>query len=184
MKENNEVWVLSVKTSLPEVSYGIENLKSTVTCYDTFEKARDAMRKILKEYAFSENEMFDGEGNIISFDDYISDLDDDVYEGCLKKEEMTKIQNALKNALSGKDTILDIAEGKYTDLFVTEVISDNSIRIFGDSEGPINGCDPVLFTNIFSMEEERDYYLYIDDMFYDTEASSELYVDLKKAKIE
>ena len=47
----------------------------------------------------------------------------------------------------------------------------------------INGYDPKIDTNLLYMQEEKNYYLYIDDMFRQCDwmkASSELYMDLTK----
>ena len=62
-----------------------------------------------------------------------------------------------------------------------------TIEFFATSEGHWNGYNPRLKTNMFSMKEPKDYYLYIDDAFGQGEdhfsyASSELYIDLRKAK--
>jgi len=51
--------------------------------------------------------------------------------------------------------------------------------MYGYDDGPCNGYDPKIATNMFDMTEEKDYYLYVDDMF-GQDASSELYIDLKK----
>ena len=52
-------WVLSIRTSLPEVceSHGVQ---TSIYTFNSFEEARSALRKVLKKYAFSENSMFDG----------------------------------------------------------------------------------------------------------------------------
>lgn len=75
-------WVLSIRTSLPEVCESHGDLKTSIYTFDSFEEARTALRKVLKKYAFSENSMFDGKGNIIYFHNYIADLayDDDTDE--------------------------------------------------------------------------------------------------------
>ena len=75
-------WVLSIRTSLPEVCESHGDLQTSIYTFDSFEEARTALRKVLKKYAFSENSMFDGKGNIIYFHKYITDLayDDDMDE--------------------------------------------------------------------------------------------------------
>lgn len=45
-----------------------------------------------------------------------------------------------------------------------------------------DGCDPYISTNAFTMEEEKYYHLYIDDMFGQA-YSSKLYIDLKKVEL-
>ena len=53
-------WVLSIRTSLPEVCESHGDLQTSIYTFDSFEAARTALRKVLKKYAFSENSMFDG----------------------------------------------------------------------------------------------------------------------------
>ena len=66
-------WVLSIRTSLPEICESHGDLHTSIYTFDSFEEARTALRKVLKKYAFSENSMFDGKGNIIYFHNYIAD---------------------------------------------------------------------------------------------------------------
>ena len=98
----------------------------------------------------------------------------------------TLIRDALKKAISGYDVSLDLKNGEYTDCCnMTVRVKNGVIDLYGDYDGPLNQCDPVLKTNIFSMEKEQDYYLYIDDLFGgNDEASSELIVDLIKTTLE
>ena len=56
------------------------------------------------------------------------------------------------------------------------------LKMYGEEEGVYNGFDPVLETNIFSMQNEQDYYLHIDDAFGQEDSSAELFIDLRKAK--
>jgi hypothetical protein len=56
------------------------------------------------------------------------------------------------------------------------------MQLWGDCDGPINGYDPYIATNAFSMEEEKDYYIYIDDLL-GQDCSSELYIDLKQVEV-
>lgn len=51
---------LTIKTSLPNVCYGEEDLVTSTFTFDDFETARAALRAKLREFAFSHNEMFDG----------------------------------------------------------------------------------------------------------------------------
>ena len=63
----SKIWILSVKTSLPNVCESPLDLTTTITAYDSFEKARDALRRVVKGYAFSENSLFDGDGRLTYF---------------------------------------------------------------------------------------------------------------------
>ena len=126
------IWVLSVRTSLPELGYTPADIAVTFKAYDTFEKGRDAMRDVIKNYAYNKNSMFDGEGNITYLKKYWEEMWDEEY------------------------------------------IDD----------GPCNGYDPDIRTNIFSMKQEQEYYLYINDLLGQDDFSSELYIDLKKVTIQ
>lgn len=185
----HEIWVLSIRTSLPETCIFFSDMKTEFLAFDSFERAKAALREKIRELAFSENTMFNGKGQITLLDKYISGMwvaedDSDVDDDVLSNDRLTKIQNAFTAAFSGQDVRLDIKDGDYTDWMIAVQVNGNSISLRGDDDGPINGYDPVLKTNIFSMEEPQDYYLYINDRFgqYD-EATSELYVDLKRTEI-
>lgn len=181
-----EVWVLSVRTSLPKVCCTSGDLKTTFTVFESFEKAKEEFRKLIREFAFSENAMFDGKGNIVYLKKYIDDMMDeefiDDYE-TLDKYQFGNLLNALRDAFSGKDFDFEMESEYTTDWFVAIESGVNNILVRGDDDGPCNGYDPFIKTNIFSMKEEKDYYLYIDDLF-GQDWSAELYIDLKKSKIE
>lgn len=183
-----EIWVLSVRTSLPKTCAFFGDMKIQYWAFDSFEKAKAALRTKLKELAFSKNAMFNGNGQITQLEKYISEMwegedeDDDV----LSKGMLTKIHSALTDAFSGTEAPLGIADGDYTDWMIAVRVKGDSVCFRGEDDGPINGYDPVLDTNIFSMENAQDYYLYINDRLgqYDGETTSELYVDLKRAEIQ
>jgi hypothetical protein len=99
-----EVWVLSVKTSLPEACENSNDLETNYIVFESFEKGRDEFRKIIKEYAFSENAMFDGEGAIIHFKEYADDFledENDYTDNFLYKERLLNIIEWLKIIFSG-----------------------------------------------------------------------------------
>lgn len=62
-------------------------------------------------------------------------------------------------------------------------VNDNTVRFYGDDDGPCNGYDPILNTNIFSVETEQDYYLYIDLCFGHDSYPPKLFIDLKKVTV-
>lgn len=183
-----EIWVLSVRTSLPETCAFFGDMKIQCWAFDSFENAKAALRTKLRELAFSRNAMFNGNGQITQLEKYISEMyeGEDEIEDVLTKGILTKIHNALTVAFSGKEALLGIVDGDYTDWMIAVQVNGNSVCFRGEDDGPINGYDPVLETNIFSMENAQDYYLYINDRLgqYDGEATSELYVDLTKAEIQ
>ena len=179
-------WIVSIRTSLPNVCYKIGDLDAEYYAFERFEEARKAVRKILKGFAFSKNTMFDGEGRLIHLSNYIDncmDSDEEEWDDYdLTKGKLIIVQDAIERIFRGLDSIPEINEGECTDWMIAYRYENGEIRFYGDDDGPCNGYDPVLRTNMFSMTEEKDYYLYIDDMFGQDEATSELYIDLRKAK--
>ena len=43
----NEIWVMSVRTSLPKVCYAFGDMNLDVQCFDSFQKAKAAFRERL-----------------------------------------------------------------------------------------------------------------------------------------
>lgn len=191
----NRIWVLTIKTSLPKTCYSTAVLKTTVMAFDAYEKARTAFRKKVRAWAFTNNAMFNKKGQIKFLDHFISECtiseaepgeseaeDDD--EKYLYKERLMQLQNALSEAFAGNDTKLGLPNGYYTNACDLSLwIKSGSIRLYGDFEGPFNGIEPVIYTNIFSMAKEKNYYLYINDAFGQEENSAELYMDLTQAEV-
>ena len=179
-------WVLSIRTSLPEVCESHGDLQTSIYTFDSFDEARTALRKALKKYAFSKNSMFDGKGNIIYFHKYIADLayDDDMdeYDDFLSPKKLRAVERALKNIFKGNDIVPKIKEDFHTDYMIAYTYKNGEISFRGDDDGPYNGYTPVLKTNMFSMEAPQHYYMYIDDAFGQDAASSELYIDLIRAR--
>lgn len=181
-----EVWVLSVKTSLPDVCWNSMDLKTTFSAFDSFEKGREAMRKVLRDLAFSKNSMFDGNGNIIHFKKYLEDMCDEEYidDGeVLDKNRLSYVSDSFREAFSGKDIYFEMENAYCTDWMIAIESGVGEVYFHGEDDGPCNGYDPDIAANIFSMQEEKDYFLYINDRFGQDDATSELYIDLKKVSI-
>lgn len=185
-----KIWTLVIKTSLPGACERIEDVKTTVEAFDCFEKARSALRSKLKSYAFSKNAMFDGDGRITSFSEYYKNMN--LYQSAGEKHKtnghlypyiVKTIQDAMVNVFAGNDIALQQANGMYCDSLIEVNIDDNTLRVSANLSGPMDDCAPTLNTNIFSMEKERNYYLYIDDMFGQN-VSSMLSIDLIQTQIQ
>lgn len=194
------IWVLTIKTSLPKTCDSYDELKTTVLAFDSYEKARSAFREKLRTFAFSENTMFDRKGQIKQLNYYISigalsaseifpeteelsETEDN--EKYLSKECLMQVQDSLAEAFSGNDAKIGLPSGYYTDAcHLSMRVKSGSIRLYGDYEGPFNGIQPVLSTNIFSMVKEKDYYLYINDSFGQDDNSSDLYMDLTQVSVD
>ena len=182
-----EIWVLSVRTSLPNECSTKANLKTSFSAFETFPEARKAMRDTVKGFAFSKNTMFDGDGRITALDKYIGYMyedgeDEECCEDFLTSGILLKIQNAFYSIFNGENCLLDIQKNEYEDGMIALNYNGESVLCYGVDDGPFNGFDPCIATNAFSMEEEKDYFIYIDDLL-GQDYSSELYIDLKKVEV-
>ena len=178
-----DTWVVSIKTSLPNTCYNAKDLKTEIYAFDSFEEARAATRSILKKLAFGEeNAMFDGNGNMIYLREYVDDAYDEEIDGEPSyKAVLESVYGLLVDIFAGKDAMPEIEEN-YCDGMIAYEYTDGMIDFCGEEDGPYNGYDPIIKTNMFSMGEEKDYFLYLDDAFGQDDATSELYIDLRKAK--
>ena len=77
-----KIWTLIIKTSLPNTAENVTELNTKVQAFECFEDAKNKLREKLKEYAFTKNAMFDGEGGLIQLKNYIDNNvnDDEDYE--------------------------------------------------------------------------------------------------------
>lgn len=178
-------WVLSIKTSLPKVYYTPLDLKTSITAFESFEDARDALRSILKKYAFSKNRLFDGKGNIIWLSEEIKlrkecedeNGTDNELEDDLTASRLESVRVLLQDAFNGKDVVLK--QFKWDSGLMICTGKNGGVKIYGYDDG---SC-PVLKTNIFSMEKEKDYYLYVAEDYVNTDdAPAVLMIDLVKAE--
>ena len=180
-----EIWTLIIKTSLPKVCPNASAIKTEVMAFEKFEDAKALLREKLRSFAFSKNAMFNGKGQIKELNKYMREMLEDEeleeYDDFLTKKMMKDISGALYEVFSGNDVKLKIKRGKYSDGMIAFEYKNGAIRFFGDDDGPINGYDPSLYTNMFDMTGENDYFLYIDDRFGQDDITSELYIDLKKS---
>ena len=176
-------WVLSIKTSLPKTCSNATELKTTVYAFDSFENARTALRSELKKITFSKNKMFDGNGGIIYLNKYLKNSDDEYCEDTfLSKTRLSYICELLLKIFEGEDVKPKLKTGVCTDWMVAYKYKNGTMNFYGDDDGPCNGYDPIIKTNMFEIKEEKHYFLYIDDCLGQEDASSELYIDLMKAE--
>ena len=184
-----EIWTLIIKTSLPNTAENVTELDTKVHTFESFENAKNVLRDKLKEYAFSKNSMFDGNGYISKFNEYQNDLEDDEEEDVdkylLTSSKINEIQQAFLKVFQGEDTSLKLQQVKScTDWMLGLDWDGETLKIYGDAEGPCNGYNPHIKTNMFDMNKEKNYCFYIDDMFGQDDFSSELYIDLIKTTLE
>ena len=189
-----EHWILAIRTSLPNTCLNHKDLRSKCMYFDTFQKAKAALRKQLKDFAFSPNAMFNGEGHLIQLNRYIANsyeqAEPEEYEefrdnGWLTGYRLATLQEALTQLFSGEDRQLPLFEnGVYENGTLSLHVYGDRVHLNGWNDGIYHGYDPLVCTNMFNMVQEGDYYLYLDDMFGQDDCSAELYIDLKKAKMQ
>ncbi len=164
MKNN---WTLTVKTSLPNVCVDDADLTTSITSFENFEAARDAMREVIKSLAFSDNAMFDGNGHLKNLALYIeealeveAEYDDAESDDSdwLTSAVLQRLDKYLESAFLGETVKLDFTHNKYEDCYVTAKITKNSLNMRGYGEGPMNGVNPRIRTNIFDMSKEKTIY--------------------------
>lgn len=185
----NTVWVLSIRTSLPNVCEHPGDLKLETLGFENFEKAKATLREKLKELAFISNSMFDGNGNVTLMKKYMEEKEDygdsEEDSNWLSPSVGAKLLSMFHAIFNGYDTPQVLKPRTYEDGLLAVDIKQDSIAFRGIDDGPINGYDPIANTNMLSLTEEKNYYLYINDLFgWSTEeASSELYIDLRKIEV-
>ena len=171
----NNYWVLSVRTSLPEVCDQRECLNTVFYVYESFDAARSAFRDTVRRFAFGENTMFDGKGNIRMLNKYLAEAGQ-----YFEDTDIPSLLNCLQKAFEGDAVSIDGICEWDTDWMIAFKREGDTLSVTGYDDGPINGYDPFIKTNIFNMEQEQHYYLYINDLL-GQDCSSELYIDLKRS---
>ena len=189
------VWNLTVKTSLPYTCVNRNALNTISYACHTFQSAKNKLREILKELAFADNAMFDGCGYLKQFSKFIADTEDAIKDDdwfIAQTQDVTglsdrlslfflkELHESLHRIFSGIETELPFREFEDDDCYFWVKVCGGCVHMKGYGEGPYNGIDPHIRTNMFDMSVEKDYMLYIDDYFCDQEYSSELYTDLKR----
>lgn len=175
---------------MPDICHTGDLLKEENYAFGSFEKARLALRGKLKEFAFEKNTMFDGNGNTICMKKYMEELveygsEDDDFDDWLGSVIATKTLEIFCSIFVGEDVKTKFVPGTYENGMVEVKLGEDSIAIGGVGDGPMNGYLPKANTNLSSMNEEKDYYIHLDDMFGQwAEASSELYIDLTRVSAE
>lgn len=177
------IWILSIKTSLPEYCRGAGSLRTSIFAFDTFAEARAALRKALKHYAYSKNNLFDGCGYLNNYgkyfwDDTIDDPPEDARHVSPEKSRHLYIRDLFHRMFDGEDVTPEL-ELERDNGVVFFTYDDGQFRLYGDEGHPLWGTVPTIKTNMFSMEKEQNYYLYLHQ-FFGEDYTSDLYIDLQK----
>ncbi len=178
------VWVLGIRTSLPEICEGpLQETKYAV--FGEFAAARDAMREAMRGFAFSKNAMFDGDGCLVQLLRHREGMWVDDDPDFLGPEIWDRLSAALRGVFAGEDRPLQGFRPRYEEWdMIAADFEEDRVSVYGIGDGPCNGYDPVIRTNCFSMREEQDYYLYLNDLFGQDEASAELYIELRRVELQ
>ena len=184
-----DVWVLSIKALFwTEPDY--KQFRTMVYALDSFEEAKAKLKSKLYELAFSKNSMFDGNGNMIYFKNYLDNLPIDnindyiLKESLLKKYKLSKIYDALIGIFAGKECDVSKLDLSYNDGFIAVDTDDGKLRIQGCDEDGCNGYDAFIVTDMYDMSKEKDYWLYVEDAFGQWGRCSRLNIDLLKSEKE
>lgn len=97
------------------------------------------MREVIKELAFHDNAMFDGNGYLKNFKLYIDDREDAGEEDMEEDADsdwmtiafLKTLHENLRSAFSGSDASLSFPDRTYSDLFISVDISNGSICMKG-----------------------------------------------------
>ena len=152
-----KIWTLIIKTSLPNTAEDVTELVTTVDAFSDFESAKVALRDKLKDFAFNKNSMFDGKGKLTYLNSYINacideEEDEDVVEDILTQSKLNCIQNALEGIFTGKDIPLPLEDVECcSDWMIAFDVKDGEVKFYGYDDGPLNGYDPRIKTNMFDM---------------------------------
>lgn len=188
-----ELWVLYERSDIDRGGeWDYQNYRTSCRVFQDFGVAKKAMKELIKSYALNENSMFDGNGCIKNYD-YESYYSDDFMWPDMKEEKelFASIKELLKKLCTDELQKSELEE--ITDCFVTnymyaaEITTTDEIVLLirGDDDGPCNGINPYVHTNIFEMDnEKKDYFFYLEDMFTEDDFASHLFIDLKKVEVE
>ena len=177
------IWILSIKTSLPEYCRDAGSLRTSIFAFDTFAEARVALLKALKHYAYSKNNLFDGCGYLNNYgkyfwDDTIDDPPEDAQHVSPEKSRHLYIRDLFHRMFDGEDVTPELERARDNGV-VFFTYDDGQFRLYGDEGHPFWGTVPTIKTNMFSMEKEQNYYLYLHQ-FFGEDYTSDLYIDLQK----
>lgn len=185
------VWVLYERSDLDRNSeFDYENYATDCRVFEKFEDAKNAMKKLIRDYATEKNSLFDGNGCFCEFSGEIDEYYDDPEE---KDAELFRTVEKLLRKLCldelSEDDIADITELYVNNyMYSAEITTADGIVLLmkGEDDGPFNGIDPYVHTNIFDMDnEDNNYFFYVEDRFkMYARFISHLYIDLKKVNIE
>ena len=211
----NCVWVLSERRSV-NVEGSVQPLKKGQTStgvwvYSDFEKAKADMLRLIRAHARSDNGLFDGDGNIVGFNEYLYEIDEEErwspepetaeqavfyrlrtethggYESTEAAfEKIAAVPRLLRDWLLEEPdfTPCDIPEGSFTDSMIGVKASPEQISVDGVNDGPCNGIDPCIRINTFNMDDpDKAYHFCVRNTFEERFDEPEYYVYIELMKV-
>lgn len=214
----NYVWVLSERRNV-NVEGSVHTLQEGQTStgfwvFSDFEKAKRDMLRLIRAHARSDNGLFDGDGNIVGFNEYLFEIDEEERWSPEPKtaEEVsfyrfwTENHGGYENTESAyakiaavpellRDWLLeesdftpfDIPEGGFTDSMIGVKASPEQISVEGVDDGPCNGIDPCIRINTFKMDDpDKEYQFCVRNTFEERfdEPEYYVYIDLMKVEVD
>ena len=212
----NYVWVLSERRNV-NVEGSVQTLKAGQTStgvwvYSDFEKAMRDMLRLIRAHARSDNGLFDGDGNIVGFNEYLYEIDEEErwspepktaeeasfyrfwtenhggYENTESAyAKIAAVPELLRDWLLEESdfTPFDIPEGGFTDSMIGVKASPEQISVEGVDDGPCNGIDPCIRINTFKMDDpDKEYQFCVRNTFEERFDEPETYVYIELMKVE
>lgn len=196
-------WIVYSSTNIGNKKRDRYGDETHAFAFESFEEARDKAREILKSYAYGEpNEIFDGSGTLVNYcreaedynDEDYSDYEDEEFSGGEEDGDSRKNKNPMMTVCDCFRAVFAGEQVNLTEQFdedssyntnwmlAYKVIDGRAISIFGEDDGPCNGIDPHIYSDMFDMTEPRNYITYIDDWFESWDSDGFLVVRIMKSE--
>ncbi len=204
-----DIWVLREESGIGPMRGQTTN---TYYAFENFEDAVKAFRHCLKKHALTDNELFDGDGHMKNISGYFDSnnygiIDDKYLESIYNN--LTGIVDKLREFFIDENCWMDEKDirwhyeednddddadaepcGEKGDwMFACKITYGDGVKVemYGEDDGPCNGCAPYVDINCFDMSDpDREYHCFIEDEVCrdDDEVFGILKLQLKKAEIE
>lgn len=174
---SKDSWVLSCirNVAFDGESAGDGQVQQGFWVFSDFEKAKSEMYRLIRLNAMSHNGLFDGNGKITNFSNYLDESkknksEDEEFFGYDDSEiefveDIEKfLQKWVLNPAQYDET--DIPCGDYFDGMIEISGYDDYLCIRGADDGPCNGVNPYIFIDCFSMDNpNRAYHCFFKELF-------------------
>lgn len=177
---SKDSWVLSCRRNVAFDGETVEDGQKQhgFWVFTDFEKAKKEMHRLIRLNAMSHNGLFDGNGKITEFSNYLDECKKDRIEAekifgsdSFDDEEMEYAESV--DAFLQK-WVLNPAQFTGTDLPFEHYFdgnieiwgADDLISIRGADDGPCNGIDPYIYIDCIIMDNpEQSYHCFFKELF-------------------